>query len=66
MTPILCIETSTRVCSVCISDGHTILAIAEDNEDEYTHAEKLNVLIEEVIKHLLIYIYNFVSDIINT
>ena len=50
MTPILCIETSTRVCSVCISDGHTILAIAEDNEDEYTHAEKLNVLIAEVIK----------------
>lgn len=50
MTPILCIETSTKVCSVCISDGHTILAIAEDNEDEYTHAEKLNVLIAEVIK----------------
>jgi|SRR5690554_591802 len=50
MTPILCIETSTKVCSVCIADGHNILAIAEDNEDEYTHAEKLNVLIAEVIK----------------
>lgn len=50
MTPILCIETSTKVCSVCIADGNNILAIAEDNEDEYTHAEKLNVLIAEVIK----------------
>src|SRR5690554_2736536 len=50
MTPILCIETSTKVCSVCISDGHTILAIAEDDEEEYTHAERLNVLIAEVIK----------------
>lgn len=50
MTPILCIETSTKVCSVCIADENSILAIAEDNEEEYTHAEKLNVLIAEVIK----------------
>lgn len=49
MTPILCIETSTRVCSVCIGNGDQILAVAEDTEEEYTHAEKLNVLIQEVM-----------------
>lgn len=49
MTPILCIETSTKVCSVCIADEGKILALAEDNDDAYTHAERLNVLIEEVM-----------------
>ena len=47
---ILCIETSTKVCSVAIAENGVIRALAEDNEDEYTHAEKLNLLIGKVLK----------------
>ena len=47
---ILCIETSTKVCSVAIAENGVIRALAEDNEDEYTHAEKLNLLIDKVLK----------------
>ncbi|NEN25166.1 tRNA (adenosine(37)-N6)-threonylcarbamoyltransferase complex dimerization subunit type 1 TsaB [Cryomorpha ignava] len=50
MARILCIETSTKVCSVCVAEGDAVLALAEDNEDEYTHAEKLNVLIAKVLE----------------
>ena len=50
MAYILCIETSTKVCSVAIAENGVVRALAEDNEDEYTHAEKLNVLIEKVLQ----------------
>ncbi len=50
MVYILCIETSTRVCSVCISRDGEVLALAEDATDSYTHAEKLNVLVDDVIR----------------
>ncbi len=49
MAHILCIETSTKVCSVCLAKDGVVLAIAEDNENAYTHAEKLNVLIDKVL-----------------
>lgn len=50
MAHILCIETSTKVCSVCIAVNGVVQALAEDDEDEYTHAEKLNVLIDDVLQ----------------
>lgn len=50
MSPVLCIETSTKVCSVCIAHEGGVLAVAEERDEKYTHAEKLNVFIEEVIR----------------
>ena len=49
MTLILGIETSTKICSVAISDGQKLLALKEEG-GEYSHAEKLNGFIEEVVQ----------------
>ncbi len=49
MTLILGIETSTKICSVAISDGKKLLAIKEEG-GEYSHAEKLMAFIQEVLK----------------
>lgn len=46
---ILCIETSTKVCSVCLAQDGKVLKYAEDISADYSHAEKLNVLIDEVL-----------------
>jgi len=46
---ILCIETSTTACSVCISSGEKVLAIRETTNG-YTHAENLHIFIEEILK----------------
>ena len=49
MAVILCLETSTTNCSVSISvDGKTI-EIQEDNNNKYSHAEKLHLFIDEVL-----------------
>jgi len=47
---ILCLETSTKNCSVALTDGERLIALKEDGSDQYTHAEKLHVFIEEVLK----------------
>ncbi len=49
MPSILCIETSTTVCSVAIGNENGLLAHKEINAG-YTHAENLHVFIDEVIK----------------
>lgn len=49
MPVILNIETSTTVCSVCLSENGKILSIREEN-DGYRHAEKLHVFIDEVLR----------------
>lgn len=49
MARILCLETSTKNCSVALSDGEQIIALKEDGSDKYTHAEKLHVFIEDVL-----------------
>jgi len=46
---LLCIETSTTVCSVCIASEGKVIAVKEINSG-YTHAENLHVFIEEIIK----------------
>jgi tRNA threonylcarbamoyladenosine biosynthesis protein TsaB len=49
MTYILNIETATKVCSVSISkDGQDFL-VKELESENYSHAEKLNVFIEDLI-----------------
>ncbi len=50
MAVILCIETSTTNCSVAIAVDGEIKAIREENNQKYSHAEKLHVFIDEVLK----------------
>jgi tRNA threonylcarbamoyladenosine biosynthesis protein TsaB len=48
MSLILGLETSTKICSVAISDGDKLLALQEEG-GAYSHSEKLTVFIQEVI-----------------
>jgi len=49
MAKILCIETSTTVCSVALGDENGILGVREVS-DPKAHSTKLPLLIEEVLK----------------
>ncbi|TCI84946.1 tRNA (adenosine(37)-N6)-threonylcarbamoyltransferase complex dimerization subunit type 1 TsaB [Tenacibaculum sp. M341] len=50
MALILNIETSTKNCSVCLAKDGNVLLLKELNDGNYSHAEKLHVLIKEVIE----------------
>lgn len=50
MALILNIETSTKNCSVSLSDEGNIIALKELNDGNYSHAEKLHVFIDAVLK----------------
>lgn len=50
MPRILCIETATKICSVALSHANgKLLGLAEDNSG-FAHAEKLTVMIDELLK----------------
>jgi tRNA threonylcarbamoyladenosine biosynthesis protein TsaB len=49
MSIILGIETSTKICSVAISNGNKLLALEEEGSD-YSHSEKLTIFIQKVLK----------------
>ena len=49
MSLILGIETSTKICSVALSDNGNLLTLREEG-GAYSHAEKLTVFIEEVLQ----------------
>tara|TARA_R110000787_G_scaffold43892_1_gene107413 strand:- start:8687 stop:9346 length:660 start_codon:yes stop_codon:yes gene_type:complete len=49
MAVILCLETSTTNCSVAIAVDGKIIALQEDNSNQYSHAEKLHLFIDEVL-----------------
>jgi tRNA threonylcarbamoyladenosine biosynthesis protein TsaB len=49
MAVILCIETATTNCSVAIAVDGKIIALEEDNNHQYSHAEKLHLFIDEVL-----------------
>jgi len=49
MIYILNIETATKQCSVSVSKNSELIALRELAEDNFNHAEKLHVFIEEVI-----------------
>jgi tRNA threonylcarbamoyladenosine biosynthesis protein TsaB len=51
MANILCIETSTTNCSVAIAVDGELKTIREENNQQYSHAEKLHVFIEEVLNN---------------
>lgn len=50
MANIICLETSTTNCSVALSVNGEVKAIREENNQKFSHAEKLHVFIEEVLK----------------
>ncbi|NIJ44253.1 tRNA threonylcarbamoyladenosine biosynthesis protein TsaB [Wenyingzhuangia heitensis] len=50
MAFILNIETSTKNCSVGLSKDGICIALKEENNGDYSHAEKLHVFIEELLK----------------
>ncbi|MDR9456340.1 MAG: tRNA (adenosine(37)-N6)-threonylcarbamoyltransferase complex dimerization subunit type 1 TsaB [Salegentibacter sp.] len=50
MPNILCLETSSTNCSVAIATNDGVLAIKEDKNNNYSHAEKLHVFIDEILK----------------
>ncbi len=49
MSNILCLETSTTNCSVAVAVDGNIKAIREENNQKFSHAEKLHVFIAEVL-----------------
>jgi tRNA threonylcarbamoyladenosine biosynthesis protein TsaB len=50
MATILCLETATTNCSVTLSVHGSVVAFREDDSEGYSHAEKLHVFIDEVMK----------------
>ncbi|MCK8522421.1 tRNA (adenosine(37)-N6)-threonylcarbamoyltransferase complex dimerization subunit type 1 TsaB [Aquimarina sp. D1M17] len=50
MAYILCIETSTTNCSVALALHGKVIASLEDYDTKYSHAERLHVYIDRVIK----------------
>jgi len=50
MATILCIETATTNCSVAISVNGKVIALQEDNNNQYSHAERLHIYIEEILE----------------
>tara|TARA_R110002050_G_scaffold25108_4_gene67060 strand:- start:1095 stop:1754 length:660 start_codon:yes stop_codon:yes gene_type:complete len=49
MAVILCLETATTNCSVAVSVDGKVRAIREENNQKFSHAEKLHVFIDEVL-----------------
>jgi tRNA threonylcarbamoyladenosine biosynthesis protein TsaB len=52
MPTILHIESSTKTCSICVSGKGAVVAIRESHDEQYSHAEKLAVFVDEVIKEV--------------
>lgn len=46
---LLCLETSTRACSVAVVRDQVVLALKESADENYSHAENLTVYIQEAI-----------------
>lgn len=49
MAILLCIETSTEICSIALSNGNQLIALEETNQVN-SHAEKLMPFIDKVLK----------------
>jgi len=52
MTLVLSIDTSTKNCSVSISKDSVLLYTIEELSESFTHAEKLHVFCEKIVKKL--------------
>ena len=49
MSILLHIDTSTKLCSVAIAKDGVLLSLKEEYDEQYSHAEKLNVFIEAAV-----------------
>src|SRR5436190_8235185 len=49
MPLILAIETATKLCSVALARDGIVLALREEESDRHTHAERVNVFVQEVM-----------------
>lgn len=49
MPLILCIETATDSCSVCVADGQRVIAVKESHHSR-SHASQLSVFIDELLQ----------------
>ena len=49
---LLHLETATKVCSVALSVNGELVSLREVKDDDYVHAEKLTILIEEVLQEV--------------
>jgi len=47
---ILSLDTATKRCSVVLADGARVLAFREEENERHTHAERLNVFIQDVLE----------------
>jgi tRNA threonylcarbamoyladenosine biosynthesis protein TsaB len=47
---IIHLETATKVCSVALSKNGSLLSVKETQDERYSHGEKLNVLIHDVLE----------------
>lgn len=56
---ILNIETATKVCSVAIGKEGNLIDFIEVNDSDYSHSEKLNVFIIELLKRNKLTLSNF-------
>ena len=59
MALILCLETSSKNCSVSIAKNGKTIQLKELLDDNYCHGEKLHVLIEELLKESKFLIRDF-------
>lgn len=50
MSTILCIETASTNCSVAIGVNGKLLALKEDYDSSYSHAERLHTFIKELVE----------------
>ncbi|MEO8589304.1 MAG: tRNA (adenosine(37)-N6)-threonylcarbamoyltransferase complex dimerization subunit type 1 TsaB [Flavobacteriales bacterium] len=50
MPLILAIETATKLCSVAVARDGMVLALREEESERHTHAERINVFIEQVMQ----------------
>ncbi|WP_222983225.1 tRNA (adenosine(37)-N6)-threonylcarbamoyltransferase complex dimerization subunit type 1 TsaB [Flagellimonas meishanensis] len=50
MARILNLETATTNCSVCVSDGNTVIALKENNAVDYSHSEQLHIFIRDAVE----------------
>lgn len=51
MSLILHLETSTKACSVALSENGILLGLEESLTDEFTHSENLTVFIQTILKN---------------
>ncbi|WP_311195872.1 tRNA (adenosine(37)-N6)-threonylcarbamoyltransferase complex dimerization subunit type 1 TsaB [Antarcticibacterium sp. 1MA-6-2] len=50
MQKILCIETASTNCSVALSNGEGVVAVKEDYSLNFSHAERLHIFIQEILR----------------